>query len=67
MATNVHSREKKMRQEIKNLQIVIEESKVKEEVSRITESEFFQSLAERAKKMRADNEQRKMASDSDSA
>ena len=65
MASNVHSREIKMRQEIKNLQIVIEESKVKEEVSRITESEFFQDLAERAKKMREEKGKR-MASNQDS-
>jgi hypothetical protein len=64
MASNVRSREIKMRQEIKSLQIVIEESKVQEEVSRIADTEFFQDLTAKARQMRAEKNRR--AADTDS-
>lgn len=52
MAKEVHAREAQLRQQVHELQIVIDEAKRERAVAEITESEFFQDLSERARSMR---------------
>jgi len=53
MAEEVLAREERLRKQVDELQILIDDSRRDEEVTEITESEFFQSLRERATAMRA--------------
>jgi methyl-accepting chemotaxis protein len=52
MALQVQLREKKLKEEIQQLNIQIDERKARSEVSEITETEFFQNLAKRASDLR---------------
>lgn len=52
MAEEVLAREERLRKQVDELQIIIDDSKRKQEVTEITESEFFRSLQERAAEMR---------------
>ncbi|MCB0104999.1 MAG: hypothetical protein KDE53_03805, partial [Caldilineaceae bacterium] len=63
MAEEVLAREEQLRQQVNELQIIIDDSKRKQEVNEITESEFFRSLQERAAAMR-DRRKRQMAAES---
>ncbi len=56
MAAQVKQREDELRQEIAQLKIVIDQTKREEEVKGITESEFFQSLKERAQALREEDD-----------
>ena len=52
MAAEVYGREQKLRSQIQELKIEIDEIKKAREVSEITESEYFQNLQKRAKELR---------------
>jgi CRP-like cAMP-binding protein len=52
MATQVREREDALRQEIAQLKIEIDEGKRKHQVAEITESDFFQEIQARARKLR---------------
>lgn len=54
MANEVVTREQRLRQEVQQLRIQIDEAKKMREVAQITESEYFQSLQVRAKQIRGD-------------
>lgn len=52
MATQVKARVNRLKRQVEELQIRVDESKKAKEVAKITESDYFQSLQETAKKMR---------------
>jgi len=52
MAKEVRARELQLRQQVQQLQIVIDEAKRASQVSEITETEFFQDLTRKAQQMR---------------
>ena len=52
MANKIKGREEKLKQQVAELKIEIDESKRKKQVAEITESDFFQDLQARAKEMR---------------
>ncbi|CAG0974210.1 hypothetical protein ANAEL_01349 [Anaerolineales bacterium] len=52
MTKQVYVRETELRKQVEGLKIVIDETRRKKAVEEITESEFFQSLTERAAKIR---------------
>jgi methyl-accepting chemotaxis protein len=52
MTKQVYVRETDLRKQVEGLKIVIDETKRKKAVEEITDSEFFQSLTERASKIR---------------
>lgn len=56
MAKQIQAREQQLRQQVRELQIEIDEAKRERQVAEITDTEFFQDLATKARKMR---EQRK--------
>lgn len=58
MVVAVQARERKLRQQVRELRIEIDQVKRKQQVDEIVESDFFQDLQARARKMRAErNEQ----------
>ncbi|NDJ75358.1 MAG: HAMP domain-containing protein [Chloroflexi bacterium] len=52
MAKEVYDRVEKLKQQVVELQIVIDEKKVSEEVSQIVESDYFQDLQSKARALR---------------
>ncbi len=54
MVDKVHQREQKLIRQVQELRIQIDESKTKQQVGEIVETEFFQNLQEKAKKMRSE-------------
>jgi len=52
MTRQVYVRETELRKQVEGLKIDIDETKRKKAVAEITDSEFFQSLSERAAKIR---------------
>jgi CRP/FNR family transcriptional regulator, cyclic AMP receptor protein len=56
MATQVREREDKLRQEVAQLRIEIDQSKRKQDFSQITESEYYQNLKARLKVLREEGE-----------
>jgi HAMP domain-containing protein len=58
MTKQVYVRETDLRKQVEGLKIVIDEVKRKKAVEEITDSEFFQSLSERAAKIRQKQKQR---------
>ncbi len=62
MTRQVYVRETELRKQVEGLKIVIDETKRKKAVAEITDSEFFQSLSERAAKIR--QKQRRASQDS---
>ncbi len=54
MVGKVHQREEKLKKQVAELQIVIDEHKRQEQVSEIVESDFFRELQDKARKMRQD-------------
>ena len=52
MTKQVYVRETELRKQVEGLKIVIDETKRKKAVEEITDSEFFQTLTERASKIR---------------
>jgi nitrate/nitrite-specific signal transduction histidine kinase len=52
MTRQVYARETELRKQVEGLKIVIDETKRKKAVEEITDSEFFQTLTERATKIR---------------
>lgn len=62
MATEVRSRIVQLREQVQNLQIMIDQTKRETEVSQIVESDFFQDLTEKARQMRQQRRQRVDAS-----
>jgi HAMP domain-containing protein len=54
MVGKVHQREEKLKKQVAELQIVIDEQKRQEQVSEIVDSDFFRELQDKARKMRED-------------
>ena len=54
MVGKVHQREEKLKKQVAELQIVIDEHKRQEQVSEIVDSDFFRDLQDKARKMRQD-------------
>jgi len=52
MATQVKVRENRLKKQVEELKIKINQTKKAKEVARITESDYFQHLQEMARKMR---------------
>jgi hypothetical protein len=52
MIDKVYRREQNLRKEVEQLKIQIDENRRKKQVEEIVESEFFQSLREKATEMR---------------
>ncbi|MEM7537802.1 MAG: cache domain-containing protein [Chloroflexota bacterium] len=52
MAEQVYAREQRLKQQVKQLQIVIDETKRKQQVEEITDSDFFQDLTQKAGSLR---------------
>jgi methyl-accepting chemotaxis protein len=52
MAREVHLREEKLKQQVKELKIVLDESRQKKKVAEITETEYFKSLQREADALR---------------
>lgn len=63
MAEEVLSREERLRKQVDDLQIIIDDARRKEQVTEITESDFFRELQGRANAMR-ERRQRQVASKS---
>ena len=53
MASEVIQRETKLRQQVEQLQIQIDEKKKERDVEEITDNEFFRSLKAKSKELRA--------------
>lgn len=53
MALEVHAREQRLRREVQQLRIEVDESKKVRQVAEITETEYFQALRQRAQGLRA--------------
>ncbi|MGK7876551.1 MAG: GAF domain-containing protein [Xenococcaceae cyanobacterium] len=56
MAREVYNREQKLKQQVVELQIQIDQSKKESEVAEIVGSDYFKELQQRAKKLRASSE-----------
>ncbi len=54
MVGKVHQREEKLKKQVAELQIVIDEQRRQEQVSEIVDSDFFRDLQDKARKMRND-------------
>lgn len=54
MATEVYSREQRLKEEVQLLRIEIDQVKMAEQVSQITDSDFFQDLQRKASRLRPD-------------
>jgi phosphate uptake regulator len=54
MVGKVHQREEKLKKQVAELQIVIDEQRRQEQVSEIVDSDFFRDLQDKARKMRSD-------------
>lgn len=53
MAREVYTREQRLRQQVQELRIEIDEAKKVQQVAEITETEYFQQLQEKAQKLRS--------------
>lgn len=53
MAREVYTREQRLRQQVQDLRIEIDEAKKVQQVAEITETEYFQQLQEKAQKLRS--------------
>jgi DNA repair ATPase RecN len=53
MAGEVYAREERLRQQVQELRIQIDESKKAREVAEITETDYFRTLQEKARQLRA--------------
>jgi HAMP domain-containing protein len=58
MAREVYAREQRLKQQVQELQIVIDEAKRESSVSEITDSDFFQDLTQKAQRLRAERNER---------
>ena len=56
MVDKVYEREKKLKQQVAELQIIIDETKREKQVAEITETDFFQDLRRKARMMRGRGE-----------
>ncbi|TET49379.1 MAG: HAMP domain-containing protein [Anaerolineales bacterium] len=56
MAREVQAREERLRQQLQRLRIQIDESKRKQQVEEITESDYFQKLRQKAEDLRQDSD-----------
>ncbi len=56
MAKEVYAREQRLRQEVRDLRIEIDQMKKTRQVSEITETDYFRTLRERAQRMREETE-----------
>jgi DNA repair ATPase RecN len=54
MATEVYSREQRLKQEVQQLRIEIDQVKMAEQVAQITDSDFFVDLQRKASRLRPD-------------
>jgi hypothetical protein len=52
MAREVYAREQRLKEQVRELRIEIDETKKAREVAEITETEYFQQLQHRAKQLR---------------
>lgn len=57
MAEDVHSREERLRQQVAQLRIEIDEANRKQQVNNIIESDYYRSLKEKIKDMRQDQDE----------
>jgi HAMP domain-containing protein len=57
MVGKVYQREKKLKEQVAELQIIIDETKRQKQVQEITESEFFYDLQEKARALRAQRDE----------
>lgn len=55
MGTELVERERKLREQVYKLTVIIDHEKVQEEASAITDTDYFKDLAERAKEIRKQN------------
>ena len=60
MGTELVERERKLREQVYKLKVIIDHDKVQEEASAITDTDYFKDLAERAKEMRTRNTEAKL-------
>jgi HAMP domain-containing protein len=58
MARQVYSREQKLKQQVRELRIEIDEAKRQQQVKEIVETDFFQDLALKAQQLRSRNDSR---------
>ncbi|MDX2271937.1 MAG: cache domain-containing protein [Cyanobacteriota bacterium] len=58
MSNQVYTREKQLKEEVKELRIEIDEAKRQKQVNEIVDSEFFQDLAEKAKTIRRNRDKK---------
>jgi formylmethanofuran dehydrogenase subunit E-like metal-binding protein len=65
MTKQVYVRETELRKQVEGLKIVIDETKRKKAVEEITDSEFFQTLTERASQIRQRQRRSSESPDSD--
>lgn len=65
MADKVRQREEKLKKQVAELKIEIDEVKRKKQVSEIVDSDFFQDLTEKARKIRSKNRKRRASSNDD--
>jgi DNA repair ATPase RecN len=52
MAREVYAREQSVKQQVQELRIQVDETRKEREVAEITESEYFQQLKQKARKLR---------------
>jgi nitrate/nitrite-specific signal transduction histidine kinase len=56
MTTQIQQREQKLKQQVEELKIEIDQTRRVQQVSQITQTEYFQELKKKAKKMRDSEE-----------
>ena len=55
MGTELAERERKLREQVRTLTVIVDRKKVEEEANAITDTDYFKDLAERAKEIRRQN------------
>jgi HAMP domain-containing protein len=60
MGTELVERERKLREQVRKLTVMIDRKKVEEEASAITDTDYFKSLAEKASEIRKQNAEAKL-------
>ena len=60
MGTELVERERKLREQVRKLTVMIDRKKVEEEASAITDTDYFKSLAEKASQIRKENADAKL-------
>ena len=60
MGTELVERERKLREQVRKLTVMIDRKKVEEEASAITDTDYFKSLAQKASEIRKQNAEAKL-------